>query len=452
MRKESVIFILMMFLSCVAMSAQEPLPAADAVEAADTVEMSDEEIMKLLASPKADTVKKVIDRGFDVSRMVNSRRQRAQDYTTFSSKPFLSNTFASARLTTSKILTEDYGYGLSAGASFGKWLHQDHAVRLGASAGQWQENHTGQSVLSLSLDASYLFNLSSYVGGYRTNRFCEVMIVAGAGYSMAYLDKISHALDAHAGFNVNMRLFKNIDFYVEPLAVIHTNGMAVAYAGNWRSWLSSAQITCGLTYNMMRSASPDSERLMPRTAGWFVTLMGGPHSQNSGLVYDIVGFGKSLGVHLGLGLGKYYTDWFAIRYSAAFARSTWVVYEASAYPCNYFSVRAEASADIVGLIRHASGKEGRPAFSASVLLGPEAGYMYKVDHPDSPARVISSAYLGLTGGVQAKMRFGKRLALFAEPRFSLIPYEAPSHNSMANQFRNYYDGIMNLNFGIEYLL
>ena len=48
MRKESVIFILMMFLSCVAMSAQEPLHAADAVEAADTVEMSDEEIMKLL--------------------------------------------------------------------------------------------------------------------------------------------------------------------------------------------------------------------------------------------------------------------------------------------------------------------------------------------------------------------------------------------------------------------
>ena len=37
-----------MFLSCVAMSAQEPLHAADAVEAADTVEMSDEEIMKLL--------------------------------------------------------------------------------------------------------------------------------------------------------------------------------------------------------------------------------------------------------------------------------------------------------------------------------------------------------------------------------------------------------------------
>ena len=111
------------------------------------------------------------------------------------------NTFASARLTTSKILTEDYGYGLSGGASFGKWLHQDHAVRLGASAGQWQENHKGQSVLSLSLDASYLFNLSSYVGGYRTNRFCEVMIVAGAGYSMAYLDKISHALDAIMNLN-----------------------------------------------------------------------------------------------------------------------------------------------------------------------------------------------------------------------------------------------------------
>ena len=142
MRARRIILFLSVLISGTMLSAQNIDSTAVAVPVtvetdspADTLEMSDEDIMKMLASPQQDTVKKVVDRGFDVSRMVNARRQRAADYTKFSNKPFVANTFASVRAKTNKLLSEDYSFGLMGGASFGKWLHEDHAVRLGYSYG-----------------------------------------------------------------------------------------------------------------------------------------------------------------------------------------------------------------------------------------------------------------------------------------------------------------------------
>lgn len=441
----------MVLLSCVVASAQ-----VDSLATADTVQMSDEDILKLLSSPQADTVKKVVDRGRDVSSLVNSRRQRSVDYSPFTSTPFLSNTFVSARLTTPKILTDDYGWGLTGGLSFGKWLHEDHAVRLTGSYGVWQDNFDGAPIKSLDLSASYLFNLSSYVGGYRTNRLCEIMAVAGLGYSNSTRSgNVSHALNAHVGFNLNLRLFRNIDFFIEPLTKIYTNGMAVSYAGNWRSWLSSFEATCGLTYNINRSKSPASENLLPYKDGWFVYLQAGPHYHHAELVYDAVSLKRALGIHVAVGLGKYYTDFFAMRYSAAYSRGAWVIYGSRTWPCNYFSVRAEGIVDMVGLVRRATGREGRSAFAVSLLAGPEVGYMHKVDMDTGTSKshpVVGSVYLGITGGLQFKCRMSERFSMNLEPRFSLIPYDAPYHNSPANLFDNFSDTIFNFNIGIEYTL
>lgn len=451
MRRSLLISILMMLISCAVASAQE-----DSLAVSDTVQMSDEEILKLLSSPQLDTVKKVVDRGKDVSGLVNSRRQRSLDQTPFSSTPFLANTFVSARLTTPKILTEDYGWGLTGGLSFGKWLHEDHAVRITGSYGVWQDNFDGASIRSMDLSASYLFNLSSYVGGYRTSRLCEIMVVSGLGYSNSMRNgELSHAFNSHVGFNINLRLFRNFDFFIEPLAKIYTNGMAVSYAGNWRSWLSSFETTCGLTYNIKRSKSSPSDRLFPHNEGWFISLLAGPHYHHAELVYDAVSVKRAMGIHVALGLGKYYTDFFAVRFSAAYSRGAWVIYNDRTWPCNYFSLRAEGMLDMVDLIRKASGKEGHSVVAASVLAGPEIGYMYKVDQDTGKAGtfpVITSAYVGITGGVQLKCRLTKRFSMSIEPRVSVMPYDAPYHNSPANLFDNYSDSIFNFNIGLEYTL
>lgn len=433
------------------------IPATvDMEQPADTLEMSDADIMQLLASPQQDTVKKVVDRGFDVSRMVNARRQRAEDYTPFTNTPFMANTFASAGVKTNKLLSEDYSFGMMGEVSFGKWLHEDHAVRAGLAVGSWQDNFDGSSITSMELEMSYLFNLTSYVGGYRTNRLCEVMIVSGIGYANSIHKKaLTHAFSAHLGANVNLRLFKGIDLFVEPTAGLYTNGMAVSYAGNWRTWLTAFQTNFGLTYNIMPSKSPASEGLIAHSDGWFVSMYGGPHFQNSQLVYDHVGLGKSIGVHMAVGIGKYYTDFFSFRFSGAFSRGTWVRYGDEEYPCNYFAARAEGMLDFVSLLtKHEKGK--RPMLAASLVLGPEIGYMHKIDHElvnQEKKMVVDETYLGLTGGIQVKVRPARRLGLFVEPRFSMIPYKAPYYDeSSLNDYRNYYDGIVNFNFGIEFLL
>ena len=473
-------------------------------ESADTAFVSTDDIRKNFATQQQDTVKKVVDRGRDVSRLVNSRRQRSVDVTPFVSQKFMDNTFVSLRATTLKLASEDYSFGMQGGLSVGKWLHEDHGVRVNLDCGTWTDNFDVSPITGMELSASYLFNLTSYVGGYRTNRLAEIFIVAGAGYSNSMLSKrtgvemgtlrVGHAFTGHVGANLNLRLFRNFDFFVEPQAVLYTNGMAVSYAGNWRSWMAAFRASFGLTYNISPSPSPDSYRLLPRTDGWFVTVLGGPHFQNSEMVYTRLGADNALGVHGAIGLGKYYTEYFAVRYTASFCRGSWREYDGEEMPCNYFTARAEAMIDAVGLVKlainapgarkkaaKATGRSGassasdaaggagaldgasgarsrklsgrlserRPFFSASLLIGPEIGYMHKVDQ----TLVVATPYIGLTGGIQAKFNLTPRFSLFAEPRFSLLPYDAPANDpTTLNDNRNYYDSILNFNLGIEFLL
>lgn len=432
---------------------------ADTTSVIDTLEMSDEDIMKMLATPQADTVVKVVDKGHNVSRYINASRQRSLDYTPFSARPMSANMFASARVTSMKLISQDYSAGIMLGASVGKWLHEDHAVRLDLSMGTWNDLYDGIGIMGAEATASYLFNLISYVGGYRTNRLAEVYIVAGGGYANSiHSKKLHNAIKGHVGLQLNLRLFKDFDLYFEPLAAIYSNGMAVSYNGNWKWWMSAFQANFGLTYNIHRSMAPDSPNLLPRTDGWFVSLTGGPHIQNSSFVLKNMTLDEALGVHVSLGVGKYYTDFFSIRYSAAYSRGSWIKYDDETYPCNYFAARAEVIVDMYKLIGRAAGydKVEDTRLSLNLLAGPEFGYMYKVDAESDikgHVPVISSAYVGLTGGVQAKVRLARRLSLYFEPRFSIVPYDAPNLGLVGlNKYLNYYDGIFNANFGIEFLL
>ena len=167
---------------------------------------------------------------------------------------------------------------------------------------------------------------------------------------------------------------------------------------------------------------------------------------------------EALGVHLSLGVGKHYTDFFGIRYSAAYSRGSWIKYFDDTYPCNYFAARAEAILDMYKLIGRAADSEKveDTRLSLNVLMGPEVGYMYKVDMESDikgHVPVVTSPYVGLTGGLQVKMQLIRRLAMYFEPRVSIVPYDAPNLGMIGlNKYLNYYDSILSANFGIEFLL
>ena len=161
---------------------------------------------------------------------------------------------------------------------------------------------------------------------------------------------------------------------------------------------------------------------------------------------------RAQGVQVALSVGKYYTDYFAVRYSGGYTRGTWVAYKEETYNCNYFSARAEGMFDVVRFVQRlmAGGTpEKVSSFSGSILFGPEIGYMYKMDMKE----VIQTLYMGMSGGIQAKCHVNKRLSLFVEPRFSIIPYDAPANDpTTLNDHRNYWDAVINLNAGIEFTL
>ena len=82
-----------------------------------------------------------------------------------------------------------------------------------------------------------------------------------------------------------------------------------------------------------------------------------------------------------------------------------------------------------------------------MVLGPEIGFMYKDDVVNS----FSRQYIGLGTGLQIKFCVWNGIKVFTEPRFILVPYSALNHTmDIINDYRNYYDGLVGINFGVEY--
>ena len=74
--------------------------------------------------------------------------------------------------------------------------------------------------------------------------------------------------------------------------------------------------------------------------------------------------------------------------------------------------------------------------------------MYKDDYG---VEYLAAPYIGITGGVQLKFDLGKKVRIFMEPRCSIVPYNGISYDrTTLNDYVNYYDGLINLNLGLEF--
>ena len=411
-------------------------------------------------APVKDTVK-VWDKGFDVRNYLNSSRYKTPAHTVFNKKSFFSNTFIGVKATAMKISGEDYGFGPTAGGVIGKWVHPSVAVRLGADLGYWYDNFDACRIRALGLSASVLFNMMSYLGGYNTSRFCEMSVVAGAGFTHVWKTNGDNgdALSGHVGLNVDMRVFDRLHIYVEPQIVLYLNprqgstnrGITLSSAGNWRSYMPAYGTTVGMSYTFGQTR-PQNSRMSgslkdPKMDwnGYFISAQAGIQVQaNSRLVWKgLMTPGERAGMHFSFGFGRWYNDFFGLRITAAYARNNWIKYMSlPPMATRYVSLRFEGMLDLVDLI---SKGENR-FFSLAVLAGPEMGHVLKYDR----IRNIHDHYVGLVGGVQARFNVHKWVTVVAEPRFALVPYSAPNNaDGSVLDNANYYDGLLNFNVGLE---
>lgn len=380
------------------------------------------------------------------------KRWRPKNEIQFSSHRFFDNSFASVSGSGYRIFNRNYCSGPNLTLHFGKWLNAFHAVRISAGAGYYFDNFDGLRVKHIDTKASYLFNFSSYIGGYRPSRLCEISGVAGIGYS--YLWKIGysgHAFTAHIGANFNLHVLKNIDIFVEPLFEAVTDGLATPNVNNWRRYFVAFNGTLGMSCRFDPAGFPD---ILP-DGRYFVYASGGIQIQNSALVLGDIDSDKMTGMTVSAGFGRRYGNAFAMRLSALYSKSNWIqTLQGDCRATEYVALRLEGMIDIVSLI---NGREHN-VFCASLLFGPEAGYVAKRDIDRSIVAPTTGMkcgipYVGLTGGVQAKFRISRSVAIFLEPRFSIVPYPAPTDNpSLPNANRNYYDGLLNCCIGVEYYL
>ena len=471
MIRKIIISLCLTVLSCVVCSAVPYRAVLDSLDvAADSVSVDSLDVKDSTAAK--DTVKKVRDRGFDVSKLLNGTRYKAPAHTVFNRENWRNNIFAGVRASTIKIMTPDYGFGPTADVVAGKWVHPAVAVRLAAGAGYWYDNFDARKILAFDLSADVMFNMMSYVGGYNTARFCEMSVVGGLGYTHVLkresLDR-GDALSGHVGLNFDMRIYDGWHLFVEPQVNLFFNprqgsprkGIAISSAGDWRSYMPAFNTFVGLAYNFGET-KPQIKRLSgswknPKLDwnGYYISALAGLQFQsNSRLVWKgNMTAGERVGMHYSLGGGRWFNEFLAIRASASYSQNNWVKYlSAKPLRSRYLSVRLEGVLDVLNMGRHIHDKvkgEENPDdsfFGLAILAGPEMGRVIKHDK----TLRISDHYVGLVGGLQARFRVHKWVSVVAEPRFTLVPYTAPNSDVDApNDNRNYYDALLNFNVGVE---
>ena len=379
-----------------------------------------------------DTVSVSKPVGYDVSNYVGAKRYRSQSQTRFVNERFTDNLFIALDGVVGAPRSSDYGFSASARMSMKKWWTPSLGARLSFGGGYTYSNFNDTKLKEFSASASVLFNLSSYVLGYSSARFCELSLVLGPGYSYCGNITPEHFFLIDLGLNVNLRLTRRLALNVEPGIPLRMNGNSFAYGFS---------TGVGLEYEFSENVSK------PSGAGHFVvSTMTGFQFQNSVLARDM-GIINSMGMHHAIAVGRQYSDYFSLRFSAVYSHDSWAEYYGGyEMPAKYYAFRVEGMLDVLKLLMH-NHEDNR--WGCGVVLGPQVGYMSKIDIESE----LEKHYVGLAYGLHGDYRVFDWLGVFVEPRFSIIPYTAPNSDSTSNNVcRNYYDSLFNFNVGLEIYL
>ena len=347
---------------------------------------------------------------------------------------------------------DNYSNGPYLTLGWGKWISRWHGMKLNFGGGYFYDNYKPQRVVMADVRASYMFNLSGYVDGYKADRSIEWLPLAGLGFTMLTTEgKTTWGPSAHVGFDLNMRLFPGMDLVFEPLFELQNDSRRLSRMDVWRSYLFALHGGVGARFYIdkgLRGADPGKD--------WFFTLSGGVQKQNSELAGQI-DFLKSLGGVGMSGFGRYYGDSFAFRIQTGFSWHYWKeikpgdkdLYgnelEPGLFLSAYIPVRLDVMAEMLSLLLGDRIPEDY-RLGVWAMGGPEAGLLFK---QDPYYKNIIYPYAGASGALQVKYRLWKGVSIFLEPRLSWVPYSAHTFLRNDTQDDNYYDYVMSVSLGIE---
>lgn len=374
----------------------------------------------------------------------------------FRNDKFNSNMYVTLMGAPYRQFNPNYSNGPFASLAIGKWISPRHGIEISGGASSFKDNYEGYRLIEAQARLSYLFNISSYAGGYDPHRLVELYSKVGAGYGFyVWRPAIkASAPTAHLGVQLNIHVFPSVDLVLEPLMEFHIDARKLPVMDVWRGYILALQGGVGMKVHLdpyLRGIDPG--------LNWFAFAMGGVQVQNSDYVHDI-GFARALGPSANVGFGRYYTPWFAIRLQAGSSTHYWKEIAEGAedpygnplvtgrFRSTYFFGRLEGKFDFFRMFPDTAFDlwAQYTQLGISLIVGPEVGYMIK---KDPNLYDIQYPYVGLSSSLQFSVNLYRGLYLNLEPRISIVPYSAQSF-TWANFNKDYYDALWGVSLGIEY--
>lgn len=440
LNKNSIAFLCAL-VSSLAAFAQEPQVDSLQVDSLQVDSLQVDSLQVVAPQPAAPETPAIRDaRAYSMQR-----RFRNRDAVAFRSDSFQDNTFVGLSLGRDNSFRPEYADGVEFSVLAGKWLGAYHGIRGALVLAQGKDNYDGGKISGLGLKASYLFDFAHYLYGYDPYRLWDMSAVIGAGMSVQnYNGNSGMSLSAHIGLDFTFRAFRNLSFFVEPLFNVASNPGLNAHDVNWREYVPTFNASAGMIYNFRNKdykPSTDFEK-------FYVFAGGGAQMHNNLINRNSGSLLSGLGMMASAGIGMNCGEWLGFRASGMFSNCQWDSDRNHGIRSNtYMALRLEAVIDILPAINR---RYVDARFGISAFLGPESGFMHKLDG----GLVINSLYTGATGGLQFRFEVIDGLDVYVEPRVTVLPYSAPTDKPAPQKYweRNYYDGLASLSLGVRYRL
>lgn len=351
----------------------------------------------------------------------------------------------------------------------GKQFNKYHSVRLNGEAGLGYLRRDKHTYARLTVTADYMFDLSSYIYGYRPSRLLDVSAFVGVGLRKK-LSKDSRTApngkEIHLG--MQMKFFSGPQGYlaIEPYAGIASKTYNYKYDSFYGANLK-------FIYYIHNNLSPEDRRRFmktrPATADstahpeewrtpWFGEISGGATLFKNRRATDNIQANKTaVGHRTAFYLGRWLSPAIAVKLGVSQSETTWqktsvamgdedidmpqqpdVTHRAHNINSN---ISAEAVVNVFGFAKHYDWQ--RP-YGVNVILGGGFGWLMKNNY-DEKTKLHSRSY-HYTGAVQAWYRLSDCLQVFVEPRYTNYNYHIPYTN--ISGWRNFSDDVLSLNLGL----
>lgn len=383
--------------------------------------------------------------GFNALKYSMQKRYRPEN-AEFISERFTDNTFLRIQAGSWSLFRNSatgYAPGLTLAASYGKMLNPFNGLSLGFTAGELRRHTDGARVWNAGLDLSHSFSLCSCFLGYDPSRILDVSTVEGVELDLTRCSgTYSASIRAHLGVDFRAQVARNTDLFFQPSLLIANDG--ADHLDSPYGFHGGYALNFGLLTHFGRHRSdpaPESASGEWFTKDAFISFSAGAQFQASKLVESSIGVLPSSRESVAFSYGRLLTGPLSLRLSAFYGRDIWKAFsDGRQKNCIYGGLRGELMFDPLHWW-----KRERKLFSMPLMLGPEAGLMFKPDD----GYTIRRLYLGLTGGVQMKLNFARHFGLYLEPRFSIVPYawKSRSSNVLVTSLANWYDVLYSLQVG-----